>query len=144
MLIQISSALLPAAAENVSPAFLPSSHLKLWSPDVALRNHTIRTIRFDEKHSRTRWNFGNTGDFTLTVNYEFPVVVAERNAKAPTWIKYGFIQFFAFFLGNEIGREINLVFVALAYIFSALTDLLFESGVFANYAKIEKIEVKRS
>lgn len=125
-----SSALLPATDVNVSPALLPSSQLKIWSPDLALRNHTIRTIRFDEKHSNTRWNSGNTGDFTLTVNYEFPIVVAERNAKAPTWIKYGFIQFFAFFF-------------ALAYIFAALTDLLFESGVFANYAKIEKIQLKK-
>jgi len=49
----------------------------------------------------------------------------------------------SFSVKTELGREINLVFVALAYIFAALTDLLFESGVFANYAKIEKIQLKK-
>merc|ERR1712150_71406 len=124
-----SSALLPAAGENVSPALLPSSQAAFWSPESALANHTRRTVRFDETHANTRWSSSDSGEFILVVNYEFPMVLAERNAKAPTWIKYGFIQFFAFFL-------------ALAYIFGALTDLLFESGVFVNYAKIEKIQEK--
>ncbi|CAG5111001.1 Oidioi.mRNA.OKI2018_I69.chr2.g5342.t1.cds [Oikopleura dioica] len=126
-----SSALLPADGENVSPALMPSLQTDLWSPDLALRNHTSRTIRFDEIHSNTRWSTGDTQSFTLTVNYEIPMVVAERNAKALTWVKYGFIQFFAFFL-------------ALAFLFSGLTDLLFESGVFANYSKIETIKPKKN
>ena len=51
---QFSSALLPADGENVSPALMPSLQTDLWSPDLALRNHTSRTIRFDEIHSSTR------------------------------------------------------------------------------------------
>ena len=76
-------------------------------------NFQLHPISLINNHSLSRWSTGDTQSFTLTVNYEIPMVVAERNAKALTWVKYGFIQFFAFFLGkfDSIGRRNWLVFL---------------------------------
>lgn len=121
-----NSALLPAKGLNISPALLPSRASFLWNGEEAIRNHTARNVRFDQMHHQTRWTAGSDGSFSLIIDYEFPTVLTQRAAETWAHIKYGFIQYMAFF-------------TVFAVAFDRLNDFLFANGVFASFSKMEKI-----
>jgi len=122
-----NSHLLPANSIALSRGFLPSILGAKWSPDGAISNHTSRSVRFQQTNIQTRWTAGEVSSFSLEGNFEFPTVLAERKVKMWTGIKYGLIQYMAFFF-------------VFAFIFDKMTDFLFESGVFLSFTKMDRLE----
>jgi len=121
-----SSHLLPATGASISDSFSPASIGRLWDPENAQKNHTSRNIRFSETYSNTRWNQGIADNFNLQIDFEFPIVMAERKVKMWTGIKYGLIQYLAFF-------------IVFFWVFGKVNDFLFESGVFLSFTKVDSI-----